>query len=47
VRDQAFNGEPPVLEAAGLKASEVFARPCDLIRERRIRDLAAAEFAGE
>ena len=45
LRDEAFDGEPPVLEAACLKALEVIAWRRDLVGERRIRDLAAAEFA--
>ena len=47
LRDEAFDGEPPVLEAVCLKALEVIARRRDLVGERRIRDLAAAEFARE
>src|SRR6185503_8514544 len=45
LRDEAFDREPPVLEAVRLKALEVIARRRDLVGERRIRDLAAAEFA--
>src|SRR6185503_2114281 len=41
------DGEPPVLEAVRLKPLEVIARRRDLVGERRIRDLAAAEFARE
>src|SRR5262249_29905972 len=45
LRDKPFDGEPPVLEAAGLETLELVARRRDLVGERRLRGLASAELA--